>query len=63
MIYSSLVLMESQVKFGPQNISTDKIGPFLKTNKQKKNIKYLYSSSGVIKVSTSPEIPNWFENK
>ena len=35
MIYSSLVLMESQVKFGPQNISTDKIGPFLKTNKKK----------------------------
>lgn len=34
MIYSPLVLMESQVKFGPQNISLDKIGPFLKKTKQ-----------------------------
>lgn len=34
MIYSPLVLMESQVKFGPQNISLDKIVPFLKKTKQ-----------------------------
>lgn len=56
MIYSPLVLMESQVKFGPQNISLDKIGPFLKKqNKHKMSVQLIWCNQSLHK-SWNPKL-------